>query len=133
MLFQFLTQIVEILFRVLKFFCIHGIKQLFCQHFVKSFYKCCVSVLIICSYSSNINIVFFKQLCHITFKLRPIITLKHLWIFKNTTLFICVSFKNIIRHLKQIKLMLLIRFCHIVMRNYYFLKRRYMNLPTCLF
>ena len=37
------------------------------------------------------------------------------------------------RHVKQIKLVLLIRFCHIIMRMIYFFWRWYMNLPKCLF
>ena len=36
--------------------------------------------------SSNVRTVFFKQLCHITFKIRPIIVLEYLWVFKHTTL-----------------------------------------------
>ena len=72
-------------FRVLKLLGIHRLKQQFCQLFVKSFYKGCVSMLVFCCRSWNISIVFFKQLCHLTFKLTPIITLKYLGIFKITT------------------------------------------------
>ena len=57
------------------------VKQLLFQLSVKYFHKNCVSVLIFCCCSLNVNIVFFKQLYHITFKLRPIITLKYLWLF----------------------------------------------------
>ena len=36
----------------------------------------------------NNNIVCFKQLCHITFKLRPIMSVKYLCVFKHTIPFI---------------------------------------------
>ena len=38
--------------------------------------------------SSNANLVLFKQCYHITFKLRLIVTLKYLCVFKHTTLLI---------------------------------------------
>ena len=60
--------------KLFKFLSIHGLKQLFYQLLVKGFHKSCVSVLVFCSL--NVTIVFFKQLSHFTFKLRPIITLK---------------------------------------------------------
>ena len=75
-------------FRVLLLLRIHGLKQLFLQHFVKSFIKRCMIMLVFCFCSSNVNIGFFKQLCRITFKLRLIISLKDLWVFKHTALLI---------------------------------------------
>ena len=81
-------------FRVLELLGMHRLKHQFCQLFVKGFHKGCVSVLVFCCYSRNINVVFFKQLCHSTFKFRPIITLKHPWVIKHTTLFIdCFQYK----------------------------------------
>ena len=35
-----------------------------------------------------------------------------------TSIYVYVSFKDIIRYIKQIKLMLLIRFCHLVIREF---------------
>ena len=46
---------------------------------------------------------------------------------------ICASLKDIMGHIKPVKLTLLIRFCNIVMRVIYFLRRWYMNLLKCLF
>ena len=43
-----------------------------------------------------------------------------------------VFFKDIMRLIKQIKLMLFIRFCHIVIRMMYLLWKRYMNMSKCL-
>ena len=141
-------------FRVLKLLCIHGLKQLFCQVFAKGFNKSCMTVLVFCSSSSNVNIMFFKHSCHINFKIMSIITLKYFLVFKHTTLFVyyfqhtcsltcflalklyyylvsqsnintcqhvllCVPFKDIIGHIKQIRLTLHIRFCHIVMRFFF--------------
>ena len=74
-------------FRVLRLLSIHRLKQLFCHIFVKSFYRrymnlveffCCLRMLILCFASS-----------HITFKIKPIILLKYLWVFKHVVLFIC--------------------------------------------
>lgn len=74
-------------FGVLKFQSIHGLKQLF-QLFVKNFCKSFLNALIFFCCSSNVNIVFFKQFCQITSTFRPIIALKHLWVFKHTNFFI---------------------------------------------
>ena len=63
---------------VLKLLKIHRLKQHFCQLFI-------MGVLVFCCSYSNIDFVFFKQLCHLTFKLRPIITLKYLWVLKHAT------------------------------------------------
>ena len=105
-----------------------------------------MGVLVFCYCSLNVNFVFFNDSSHITFKLRPIITLKCLWIFPflyivsitnavllafllfyfdtTSTSYVhtSVSLKAIMRYLKQTKLMLLISFCHLVMRVFYFLK-----------
>ena len=118
-----------------------------------------MSMLVCRCCPSNINIIFFKQLCHIIFKLRPIITLKYLldWFQHkyNVAWFLSpkcpgdftsrcnidafqdilarVPFKNIVRHVKKIKLMLLIRFCHIVVRMIYFLWRWYWTCQSAFF
>ena len=76
------------LFRVSKLLGIHWFKPQFCQLIVKGFHKGCVGMLVFCCRSLNIKIVFFKELCHFIFKLRRIITLKYLGIFKHATLFI---------------------------------------------
>ena len=76
------------MFRVLKLLSIHQFKQQFCQLFVKGFYKSPMGVLIFCCCSSNLGVVFFKQLCHFVFRFLPIIALKRLWVRKHTYLFI---------------------------------------------
>ena len=60
-------------------------KQQFFQLFVKGFHKGCMSILVFRCRFLDINIMFFKQLCHFIFKFRPIITLKYLGIFKHAT------------------------------------------------
>ena len=63
---------------------IHLLKQLLCQLFVKRFHQSCVSVLTFYCSSSKVNIIFPKRLYHIGFKLRLIMKLKYLYIFKDT-------------------------------------------------
>ena len=120
-------------------------------------------------------LAFKRQYCvskkhfSITFKLRSIITLKYLWVFKHIT-FVCIVSNTkatalaflVLRTLatlhldnastptnvyldlfhpkktcspfmlciKPNKLMLLVSFCHLIMRVIYFLRQ---NLPTCFF
>ena len=49
--------------------------------FVNSFLKTSTKPMWVCS-----NAAISKQFCHISFKLRPITSLKQLWLFKHTTL-----------------------------------------------
>ena len=157
-----------ILFQGLEAISIHWLKQQFCQLFVKGFHKDCMGVLIFRCCSSNLNVMFFKQLCHFVFKLWSIIALEYLWVLIRATVFVvasntnatsphflvlkglqtlyfdalsmlvkdilvCISFKKPMRHIKQIRLVLLIRFCHTVMRMMYFFWGLYKNLPKGLF
>ena len=46
-----------------------------------------------CCCSLNVNIVCFEKLCHINFKLKSVITLKYLWVFKRTT-FVIYCFQH---------------------------------------
>ena len=80
-------------FRVLKLFSTHQLKQLFYQLFVRGLHKGRMGVLVFCCCSSNIRTVFFRQLCQFFFKLRSIITLKYLWILKHVTLLILLPTK----------------------------------------
>ena len=80
-------------FRVLKLFSTHQLKQLFYQLFVRGLHKGRMGVLVFCCCCSNIRTVFFRQLCHFFFKLRSIITLKYLLILKHVTLLILLPTK----------------------------------------
>ena len=74
--------------RVLELLNIHRFKQQFCQLIVKGFYKGGMGALIFHCCFSNLNIVFLKQLCHFTLKLRTIYILNYPWVLKHTTLLI---------------------------------------------
>ena len=74
--------------QAIKLYQVHRFKQQFYELLVKDFHKGWMRMLLFPCPSSNISIVFFKQLCHFIIKLRPIVTLKCLRIFKHATLFI---------------------------------------------
>ena len=69
-------------FRVLKFLSILRLKWQFCQLFVKAFRKRFVRAVVFCCCSSNLKIVFFKQICHIIFELKSHFHTEILWVFK---------------------------------------------------
>ena len=78
-------------FMVLEFLGIHRFKQQMFQHFVTTFHRGRMGMPVFCCCSSNINIVFFKELCHFTFKLLTVINLENLGIFERTTFLINCS------------------------------------------
>ena len=86
MLPRFLTQITDTFSGSWSFGASTCLNYCFPDTLLKAFTKtfCAGMLLFFCCFS-NIGIMFFKQLCHITLKLRPIITLKYLVVFKCTT------------------------------------------------
>ena len=82
MLFRFLTQIADTYLGFKSLLGSMGLVK------VKVFRKSCISVLLFFSCYSNVSIVFFKELCRITSKLKSIITLKYLLTFKRSNLLI---------------------------------------------
>ena len=81
-------------FRLLEVLGIHWFKQQILQLFVRSFHESRMSMLVFCCCSSNINIMFFKQLRHLALELRTVINLDGLGIFERVTFLTdCLQYK----------------------------------------
>ena len=85
MLPRFLTQIADTFSRSWSFCASACLNNCFAKTLLKASTKTtCTSMFVFCCYSSNISIMFFKQLSRITLKLRLIITGWNTWWDLNT-------------------------------------------------